>query len=378
MAIRFTPEQITAWVYAHFEVKPRKNGVELRINSPFDDDSGWNFNISTEKARCHDWRGDEWAGPPNAAGKRNCTFVKFVSKYLNCSAQEAIKSVLSASSDSLPVLKRRKATTPSRPLETPLVTLPGGSEKLAACADQTLAQPMINWLASRGITLSLVEKYDIHYFVSTAIWPYYEYEILVYWQSRQMMDKIFRFPDEQEFGVTKGQFLYNFDNVEPATEVVVTEAIFGAMTLGDQTVATGGADMTPQQIRKVSLLGPRRGIVLAPDNDTAGIKSIIANGQALARHNYRVFYSLPPKIEYKKDDKVVFTKDWNELYTGPRISFAEIRRTMESGIVAMTRRGHIWPPALLKLQSLLNASDKTKPVLGSQRYYASTEFVNEA
>lgn len=330
-----SPAQIETWVRQNFDVKPRKNGAELRICSPFDGDDGYHFNISPEKGTCHCWTGDEWAGPVNPrTGKRGCSFVKFVQKYRGCTYYAAVAEIQAAAPDGAPgtyfvATGREGASSSSEEKGERLVALPDGAVPLLSSSSKKAKSLICQKLASRGITEELVKRYQIHHVGTDILWPYYEYGDLVYWQSRSLINKVFRFPSLEECGVNKTDFLYNFDNVEPASYIVVVEAIFGVMTLGDQCVATGGADLSDLQVRKISLLGPRDGVILAPDNDHAGITSLIRNAKKLAG-KLPVYYALPPSVRYREGDQDKFSKDWNELYEKCHYPFAQIRTTFES------------------------------------------------
>jgi DNA primase len=147
------------------------------------------------------------------------------------------------------------------------------------------------------------------------------------------MNKVFRFPSEA-VGVTKGMFLYGFDMVEPGDYAIVTEAIFDSTTLGAQAVASGGAVLTDLQVRRIRALNPVNGVILAPDNDSAGMKSIASNYRMLRPYVKKIFYSVPSKLEYKKGH---FIKDWNELFSHAKMGHAEIRKLFESNIKPLSQ-----------------------------------------
>lgn len=328
---KVTPEQITAWVYLNFEgVKPRKNGIELRINNPFNGDTGYHFNISVGKGTCHDWRGDGWVN--REGSKYKPTFLRFVQLYKNCTYAQAIQEVCgqNVSLRSIELELRRQRTQKEEEKPEVLLALPE-SQKLIGSTQPKMAAMLINWLQSRGLSLEHIKRYDLRHYADTVIWPYYEYDMLVYWQSRNRLNKVFNFPDVS-VGVSKSMFFYGFDMIEPNDYVVITEAIFGAHTLEVQTVASGGAILSERQIRKLRVFNPLRGVILAPDNDAAGLQSV-ADNYKLIKPYYPVFHSIPPKIEYVKDGNKEFTKDWNELYTGVGMPLSEIRSVFESNVV---------------------------------------------
>ena len=306
--VKILPDKIRAWVETHFDFKERKDGAELQICNPFDGDTGYNFNISTAKATCHDWRGDTWQGTDREGKVYKRTFLNFVRAYKGCTWAEAAKEVTGENSR---FFLPRKAEREEQAAEEQ-VELPSGSLSLWDPPHPQQAGILTRWLASRGVTAEDVRRYKLHYIGSEVVWPYYECELLVYWQSRSRMDKRFRFPPS-DIGVGKGDFLYGYDDIEPASHLIITEAIFDKHTLREQTVASGGAVLTSKQLAIVRELGPRDGVVLAPDNDKAGMASVVANGRLLLERRHKVFYSVPPEMEYEVEGEKRTTKDWNEL-----------------------------------------------------------------
>ena len=333
MYIPIPPDKITAWVYKYFpDCKPRKGGDELRINNPFDGDDGYHFNVSVLKAYVHDWRGDaSWVGfNPNTGKMQYRTFIRFVQQYLTqqrgrCSFSEALQDVLGASSGALTLLKWHRTRLLPETKETASLALPNGTAEFGETQPK-LVSGLLSWLLSRGVDSRIIKKYRIMYSGLDVVWPYYEYEDLVYWQTRSRVNKIFRFPPES-VGVTKGQFFYGFDQVEPASWVIITESIFNCLTLEDQCLATGGASLTQIQAKKIKLLGPKHGIILAPDNDKAGIESVFHNAALLQPLDYKIFYALPPIVKLP-DGKM--SNDWNDLVKVA--SIAEVRQTFEKSV----------------------------------------------
>ena len=114
--------------------------------------------------------------------------------------------------------------------------------------------------------------------------------------------------------------------------MTITEAIFGQHSLKDQALASGGAAMTKTQADKLKIIGPRKGIILSPDNDNAGISSILANFRLLEPLGYPMFYSIPPKIKYTKGPGQKVTKDWNELIEELKCTREEVRAIHDKGI----------------------------------------------
>lgn len=303
-----TSDQIAEWVENNFDYKTRRGGNEYLINSPFDDDTGYNFNISLEKAACHDWRGDDWADGNSK------TFIRFVQIYRRCSYVEAVQEVcgkgLTADAIYRKISKERRKKDIKEGEDKAAreydIKLPNGS-LLIHNDDSKLANMARIWLNNRGITDEMIEMYNIHYNINDVIWPYYEFGSLVYWQQRNCFNKSFLFPADSN----KSEYLYGFDYAEPGEYIMISEAIFCAMSLGNQCLASGGSVISKNQLAKIKFLNPKKGVILVPDNDDAGMNSI-SNNYKLISPYYKVWYCLPPKIKMKNGE---YSKDWNDLLT---------------------------------------------------------------
>jgi hypothetical protein len=354
---RIPAQKVVDWLERHFDCKTRKDGDELLICNPFSGDDSFKMNINPEKGVVHCWTGDEWAGPVNPnSGKRNCSFIQLVKLYKKCSYVEAVRDVLGDSKDARDYLRPENRTSAAEPLRKVEVALPKGTERLAE-DEGTEARIVKNWVQKRGYSKDDILKNDLHYLGMECFWPYYEFDVLVYWQSRGVFNKRYSFPpihirdkDGKVTGETdgsKGEFLYGFDDCEVASYVIITESIFGQYTLGEQALASGGAALTPAQIGKVRILGPRKGIILSPDNDKAGMKSILANAALLEPQGYKIFYSIPPRRSYMKNGEKEYTKDWNEFVEELGMTRAEVRSLHDKCILLLN------PKERVRLQGLI-------------------------
>jgi len=310
------PEQIEAWVLRHFpDCKRRKNGEEININN-IDGDTNFHFGINTKKAQCHDWR----PGHQSTDG----SFIKFVQRYRNISFHEAVKEVCGADINLRSLLLDKE---PKEEENEAYLSLPDGSTPFSERGKSRLREVSLNYLKSRGIPESRAIQYNLHFTASGIVFPYYEYEILVYWQSRSIIGKDFLFPLEEKVGVKKTQFVYGFDHVEPLTDVIVVESIFGAFAIGEDTVATGGASMDKAQVRKIRALRPER-VILAPDNDEAGRKSLCDNFFKLDPYFHgKIWFSLPPANVKLKGKNI---KDWSEL--GEKFGWDAPKKILDAGL----------------------------------------------
>jgi DNA primase len=299
---RLTPDQIESWVARHFEYKRRKGGEELLICNPFDGDDGFKFNISTvpkiskktgnQGYWVHDWR--------PTAQHHNGSFVKFVQKFKGLTFKEALRDICGEEIDLRAILTPRKPKDepeePEKIIELPPNAIPIDQDKWPK-----VHQMAVNYLASRGVSLADAKAHRLHYTPTSIVFPYIEYDMIVYWQSRTMVGKTFEFPDQRDTGQGKSYFLYGFDNAEPHGVVYIAEAIFCAMTMGPGGLASGGAQLSEGQRRKLRVLSPSE-VILAPDNDEEGHKSLYTNWQLL-RGSFNLGYVLPPDP----------FKDWNDV-----------------------------------------------------------------
>ena len=166
------------------------------------------------------------------------------------------------------------------------------------------------------------------------VFPYLEYDEKVYWQKRNVSNKVFEFPPESP-GIVKSDFLYGFDNVIQSTYLVLTEAIFCALTICDQTCAIGGAEVSDNQVKKIKALNPKDGVILAIDNDSAGLKSLVANYKKISKY-FPVMCSIPP----------IASKDWNGM--AKETDVAETKKYFEDHIERVT------PSLLARVMSNIN------------------------
>lgn len=318
--IELTPHQIETWVASNFKYKKRSAGRQLNINNPFDGDTDFHFWISTIKAPLkkgkHKGKVGYWVfdfRPGAYAG----SLVKFVMEYKNITYFQAISELTGMSKGDLRTSLRQMRKTPIIEEKEEGLTLPAMCRPLIDPDDNKLKRIALNYLASRGIDRNKVRHYALQYTPTTIVFPYLEYDIIVYWQEREILNKKFNFPDAMKTGLNKTDFIFGFDHVDPNDDVVVVESIFNCMSIGHNCVATGGATISGVQPKKIAALSPKT-IILAPDNDDAGKKSLISN-YYLLKNTFTLAYCLPPP-----------DIDWNDLDRDSGIGTA--RRYLEKNV----------------------------------------------
>lgn len=281
-----TPQQIQNWVESNFDKYTlRRGGQEIIMPNPADPYGKMKFNIALDKGVCHDWRANyqQYDG----------SFLKFVMLYKKISFQDAVKEVCGMDVR----VSKQKNNVVGREV---ILKLPPGCRAIDKKEGTAAWKMAVHYLERRGIDYERAKELNIHYDPTRLVFPYYEWDMLVYWQSREMMSKVFDFPPET-VGVSKSQFLFGFDGAEPNEIVFLTEAIFDALTLGQGALAIGGSTLSDIQIRKLRAINPSE-VCVAFDNDQAGVDATKKMFFQLNPY-FKVSYVLPPK-KYK---------DWNNL-----------------------------------------------------------------
>ena len=295
--MQITPSQIESWVSRHFEYKKRSSGKQLVINNPFDGDAGWHFWISLDRVKskkhpelpANYWVHDFRPGHGSADG----SFLKLVQKYRGFSYFEAVKDVCGNAKTAREVMQSLVVPIiedDEPELEDELLEFPAGSKKFSDNLNKA-GNIAANYLKSRCISLEQAKINYIRYTPTSVVFPYMEFGMMVYWQERAIISKDFRFPPDS----VKTDYLYGFDDVEPKEFIIITEAIFDKLVIGDNCVATGGAEMAGKQFRKLKALGSQM-VILAPDNDEAGLVSLRKNSYELKRQfECKLAYCVPPR-----------------------------------------------------------------------------------
>lgn len=360
---------IEKWVKNNFDCKERKNGNELVIANPFYGNDKKLFNINIENGYCHDWRSDEWAGPINPkTGKRPCHIVRFVQLYRGCSYQEAVNELLAGTG--LVYEQYREQQPQEQVIPYSDIKVPDGFRPLTEPTDFFSTRAW-KYLIRRGYTPEDILKENIHYSCSDVLWLYTELSELVYLQSRSLSSKSFWFPPNETYDkdgnlqskleITKEEVLYGFDFIPKCNYLVLVESIFNRISLGVFALATCGAQMTSKQIPRLKFINPQNGIILAPDNDKAGLQSVVNNAKLLGDIGYPLYYSIPPKLEYVEDGVKKHIKDWNELYTHLKFTKEQILDTFNQNILPVTGEN------LLKLNTtILGLND------GGNKFFRTT------
>lgn len=304
-----TADQIESWVRNNsISIKERYSSSRgekcLLIDNPaVPGDKGYHVGIFPDSGKVHDFR-------PNMSDF-NGDFVKFVALVNNYRWIDAYYAITGSNASTLEELARtatiRLNNKPKDKIEEDTnnkIKLKDGYKPITKNPDD-ICKMAISYLNKRQISLEEAIQFKIHYGVNSICFPYYEFEELVYWQIRDILSKRFEFPT----GASGQMFLWNYDAIEPMGDIFITESIFNASVVGKNAVSAGTAKMSKEQIMKIKAIQPKR-IILCPDNDAAGLSSIIHNFFAMEKeaifktsnHN-RILYAVPPEKE----------TDWNDF-----------------------------------------------------------------
>lgn len=288
-----TAGQMQKW-FEDNGIEYRSYPEQFRVCNP-DGDTEFSMSVSKDHALVHDFRVSHT--------QYDGTFVYFVSLYKNINIREAINEVCGNNVNRKKIEKDDEVEEPEKLVELPDGCIPLRNEN----KDKLWKMNMSYLMNERGLEKEVIYRANIHYLGTQVVVPYYEFGMLVYYQLRYQIDKRFSFPPSNVTSKTAGDFLYGFDDVEPCSKVIQVESIFNALSIGPGAVATGGASLKDGQIKLLLSLSPDC-VVLAPDNDGAGIKSAIKDYLSLRKKVDDIYYCLPPYNKNRDSQE-----DWNDL-----------------------------------------------------------------
>ncbi len=174
----------------------------------------------------------------------------------------------------------------------------------------------IDYLMRKGIGYCATGKYAGRYII-----PYYENGDLVYFNARKFIDSAgekFKNPTKDECGVGKADVIYNIDALQMYNTIYTFESTTNCLTLGDNTIGTGGKSPSPWQKNKI-LESPVENLIIGFDDDAY----IQALKLGLEFANYKRVKVL--KFPYKQDANVLGKKKTKELARAtPFLSYNEM------------------------------------------------------
>jgi hypothetical protein len=211
-----------------------------------------------------------------------------------------------------------------RKKELPQIELPEGF-RLVGLYDSIVARMVHKNLTNRGFNIMKLMGKGVGYctkgkYAGRIIIPYYEQGRLVYFNARKFIDlgEKFKNPSEEEIGIGKSHIIYNHDALYTYSKVWLFESATNALTLGDNTTATGGKALSPWQLNEY-ITSPCEAIVVGLDDD--GQKEAYKLGMELAPFKKVKVLRFPKG----KDANVIGAKATRELEKNtPYMSYKEL------------------------------------------------------
>jgi len=197
------------------------------------------------------------------------------------------------------------------------ILLPDGVRFFSEANSGIFRDRAMQYLLGRGIpearALQLGYIYEPNTFYDkTILFPFYEDGIFVFFVCRDFTDKRFKKNSIGEFekvrylnakGGDASRYVFNVDGIEEGTDLFVLEGIIDALSLEKQAgTATLKSFLSKTQASKIWNKAPEN-VILVPDNDKAGRKSLLKNVAMLERYkppslNSRVLvYKIPKEFK---------------------------------------------------------------------------------
>lgn len=139
--------------------------------------------------------------------------------------------------------------------------------------DNKIGRIMRKYVKKRGFDLDRVSKKGWGYsytgkYLGHLIMPYYMGNELIYFNARKVIGAGPKFnnPPLDEFGIGKAHLVYNVDSLYLYDKIYLVESVTNAETIGDNTIATGGKNLSPFQ-KNLILKSPVKRVSIALDKD---------------------------------------------------------------------------------------------------------------
>ena len=302
---------IVNFLYSEFQPKPTST-AELRINSPFEEDTKFHCYISPEKSVYTDFKGgsgtmtnfferyfNEVKGL-DVHGVRNIIFYLIRNYGTSEQKQKLEEAFTSTVIDGSGIIKTF--------LENDKPKFFGKEKTLGEygkiCLRYLQQRKMSDsYIAKMGYVFNEKSKYN-----GRVIIPYFENGEFVYFQGRDInKDAELRYLNPEKLD-TK-EFVFNIDDI--TDELIIAEGPFDAMSMDEQTATCmDSGDLGEKQIMKIFSKKPNT-IIYCPDQDETGARKMDKNIENLYRlcpytENLKIYIFNVPKPY----------KDLNEMKVG--------------------------------------------------------------
>lgn len=117
-----------------------------------------------------------------------------------------------------------------------------------AISDKPTEAKHRNYLRHRGFNAKyLVNKYDLRSDNNNIVIPIYFHQDIVCYQSRNIYEKIYKFPSKAESIIPAKEILFNLDNCNEKY-IVLVEGVFDVFRLDDNSASTFGMEYSHKQL----------------------------------------------------------------------------------------------------------------------------------
>lgn len=145
--------------------------------------------------------------------------------------------------------------------------------KMVGLYDSKLDKIVRKQLKKRGFSLIKSMMLGFGYcgtgeYAQRLIIPFYKNGEIIYFNARQITNSgpKYKNPTEEEFGIGKGQIIYNYDALNFYNKVWIFEGVFNAATIGMNATATGGKQLSDWQLNEY-ITSPCKKIIIGLDDD---------------------------------------------------------------------------------------------------------------
>ena len=188
------------------------------------------------------------------------------------------------------------------------------------------------YLISRNITREKIYRNTFYYSsmnTSRIIIPYLYNSCLVYWTSRDILNKVkkrYLYPEEKVVKNLKSDLLYNIDYCNK-DNLIICEGQLNALVVDG--VSIGGTEISDRQMKTIIELQPKK-LTLALDQDMPGKTAIIKNAKRLYNY-FKDFYYMDSSltnIDFADVGESVareFIDKYSKLYTPTSIFETEVK-----------------------------------------------------
>lgn len=323
-----------SWLESRFD-SIQSGGRDVKVNSPFTDDTGHHCWTSPEKNCFHCWK-------TGTSG----TLVDFVVAVDGCDFGEAKARLGLDGGYNVRALEKRllekwKGKMPSLGAAQadgkPRLELPSETFKIATMADNRWRKQAEGYVLGRKVPLGNLMVCMAGRYKDRLVIPYTGRRgELTYWNSRDLSGRAklrYQGPDKAECGIGKEDVLWMSCWPRAGTRIYITEGEFDAMSLAEAGFAAGacgGKVFSPPQMELLAGYG----VCVCFDTDESGRQALHKLEDSFQRNGLQDVTFVRPPTRYK---------DWNEMLIDAG------GRVVRAYVEANERKFSVWTSTTLRM-----------------------------